>query len=44
MQISDTPLPGYIHIFQQYLQHTYVYIHARWGVREALHSARVINL
>ena len=23
MQISPTPLPGYVYIFQQYLQHTY---------------------
>ena len=36
MQISATPLPGYGHIYQQYLQHTYVYIHIQWDVREAL--------
>ena len=27
--------PGYVHIFQQYLQHTCVYIHVGWDVREA---------
>ena len=27
----------YVHIFQQYLQHTYVSIHVRRDVREALH-------
>ena len=36
LQISTTPLPGYVHIFQQYLQHTYVSIHIRRDVREAL--------
>ena len=36
MQTSATPLPGHAHIFQQYLQHTYVCIHIRWDVREAL--------
>ena len=36
MQISAIPLPGYVHIFQQYLQHTYMYIHTRCDAREAL--------
>ena len=36
MQISTTPLLGYVHIFQQYLQHTYVSIHVQRYVREAL--------
>ena len=36
MQTSTTPLPGYIHIFQQYLQHTYLSIHVRRDIREAL--------
>ena len=30
----------YVHIFQQYLQHTYVSIHVRWDVREALHDCK----
>ena len=30
------PLPGYVYIFQQYLQHTCVYIHVRWAARAAL--------
>ena len=36
VQISATPLPGYVHIFQQYLQPTYVRIHVRRDVREAI--------
>ena len=28
-------IPGYVHIFQQYLQHTYMWIHVRWDVRDA---------
>ena len=36
MQISATPLPGYAHIFQQYLQDTYECMHIRWDVKEAL--------
>ena len=37
-QISATPIPGHVHIFQQYLQHTYMSIHIRWNVREAYDS------
>ena len=40
LQISTTPLPGYVHIFQQYLQHSYVSIHVRRDVREALGGCR----
>ena len=36
VEISATPLPGHSRVFQQYLQHTYVCIHVRWDVREAL--------
>ena len=36
LQISTTPLPGCVHIFQQYLQYTCVSIHVRRDVREAL--------
>ena len=43
VQISTTPLPGYSHIFQHYLQHTYVCIHVRWDVREALDYGRGHN-
>ena len=37
MLISATLLPDYVHIFQEYLQHTYVCIDIQWDVREALH-------
>ena len=33
---KSIPLPGYAHIFQQYLEHPYLCIHVRWDVREAL--------
>ena len=36
MQTSTTPLPGYVRIFQQYLQHTCMSIHVQRYVREAL--------
>ena len=38
LQISIILLPGYAPIFQQYLSHTYVYIHIRWDVRETLND------
>ena len=44
VQISATPLPGYARTFHQYLQHTYVCIHVRWDVREALTLLSVWHL
>ena len=28
----------YVHVFQQYLQHSYMCIHVQWDAREALHA------
>ena len=38
VQISATPLPGHARIFQQYMQHTYMCIHVRWDVGEAING------
>ena len=32
VQISTTPLPGYVHIFQQYLQHTFTCLYMYDGM------------